>query len=83
MGTKGSERLSMGMVVLFRLGLTAGIGALLYLHTTYMSKEAFSQWEKSHIELRNTMMRNIDGRFDSMQIQLNRIESKVERKPRL
>ena len=41
------------MVVIFRVGVAAGIAALLHLQTSYMSKEHFGIWEKGHDVLRD------------------------------
>lgn len=73
-----SKGLSLGMLTLFRLGVITGISVLIYMHTTYMSKESFRDWETSYNKLQNSIANGIDARFDSIQNQLNRIESKVD-----
>ncbi len=81
MNIQNKQKVTVGMLLFWRTLITAGVAAILWLQSTFLSKESFKQWEIGQIELRNTVMRNLDGRFDSVQIQLNRIENKLERLP--
>jgi hypothetical protein len=75
------NNVTIGMLVFYRSIVISGIATILWLMNTFVSKESFKQWESSNVRLREEVQRNIDGRFDSVQIQLNRIEAKIERIP--
>jgi len=79
MTSPSKQKVTVGMLLFWRAIITAGIIALLWLQSTFMSKESFKAWETGHNELRDNILRNMDDRFSDIKQSLNRIETKVER----
>jgi hypothetical protein len=79
MTTPNRQKVTIGMLLFWRSLITVGVGAILWLQSTFVSKESFRTWEIGHDVLRDNILKNIDDRFSDIKQSLNRIETKVER----
>jgi hypothetical protein len=72
-------RLGKIVVNVFRIGISLGVGFILWLQSQTVSKEAFNEYKTNQDREERLIVTNINDKFDSIQTDLRRIYAKLDR----
>ena len=66
-------------VTVYRAGVVLGLGAIIWLFSQFVTKEAFGAYREAHKEYGDSQLKRIDGDLDDIKNIAKSIDAKLDR----